>query len=228
MSADPEDWPAASFVADLDPVLRREVLRLGAERRYARGDVLLRQGDSGRSVMVLIDGLTKVSSLSASGDELLLSLRTRGDLLGELGFVTGSPRSALVVAATSVRARVIPAAGFAAFLRQHPEQAMRVSAVVARKLQRANERRAEYQSMTAKKRVAAVLVDVIEMIGDETDAGPRIGPELTQADLASLAVVSLRTVEQLLQDFEQERLLERRRRYLIITGAARLREIAGR
>lgn len=226
--ADSEDWPPASFLADLDPVLRREILRLGDERRYTRGEVLLYQGESGRSVVILLDGLTKVSSLSASGDELLLSLRTRGDLLGEVGFVTGSPRSARVVVATPVRARAISEPEFSAFLRQHPEQAVQVAAVVARKLQRANERRAEYHSMTAEQRVAAVLIDVADMIGSATDAGPCIGPELIQADLASLSVVSLRTVELLLQEFERQRLVERRRRYLIITDAARLNEIAGR
>jgi CRP/FNR family transcriptional regulator, cyclic AMP receptor protein len=226
--ADSEDWPADSFLADLDPALRREVLRLGDERHYERGHVLLHQGELGRSVVILLEGFTKVSLLSASGDELLLSLRARGDLLGEMGFVTGSPRSARVVVAASLRARAISEPEFSAFLSQHPEQAMRLSAVVARRLQRANERRAEYHSMTAEERVAAVLVDVADMIGSATDVGLCIGPELTQADLASLAVVSLRTLEQLLQKFERERLVERRRRYLIITGASRLRGIAGR
>lgn len=226
--SDFEEWPGSSFLAQLAPVPRRQLLDLGVERRYVRGEVVLQQGEPGRSVVVLLEGLTKVSALSVSGDELLLSLRTRGDLLGEMGFVTGFPRSAQVAAATAVRARLISELEFSGFLRRNPEQAMRVSAVLAHKLRRADERRPEYHPAVVEARVAAVLVDVADTAGRPADAGGiSIGPELTQADLASLAMVPSPAFERQLQDFERDGLVQRRHRYLIITGNDRLREIAG-
>jgi CRP-like cAMP-binding protein len=171
--------------------------------------------------------MVKVSTLSVYGDETLLSLRTRGDLLGEMGFVTDSPRSARVVAATLVRARVITEAEFWRFLERHPEQATRVAATVARKLRRANDRRAELHSLMARARIAAILVETADTVGRPDSDGVSIGPELTQADLASLATVSLSTFEKLLQSLEQEGLVRRHRRALIIIRPDRLREIAG-
>lgn len=227
MLKDPGSSPAPTFLSDLAPALQQELLGLGAERHYARGDVVLHQGETSRFVVILLEGLTKVSTLSIYGDETLLSLRTRGDLLGEMGFATGGPRSARVVAATPVRARVITEAEFSRFLDRHPEQATRMAAAVSRKLQRANDRRAEFHSLMARARVAATLVETADTVGSPELDGISIGPELTQADLASLATVSLSTFEKLLQSLEQEGLIKRHRRALIIISVDRLREIAG-
>ena len=224
---EPGEWPAATFLADLSPALRPQLLGLGAEYRYARGEVVLHQGDASRFVIIVLEGMAKISTVSVYGDETLLSLRTRGDLLGEMGFVTDSPRSARVVAATPLRARVITAAEFSRFLERHPEQGTRVAAAVARKLRRANERRAEFHSLMARARIAAILVETADTVGTPDVDGVSIGPELTQADLASLATVSLSTFEKLLQSLEQEGLVKRHRRALIIIRADRLREIAG-
>jgi CRP-like cAMP-binding protein len=220
-------WPASTFLADLGPGARQEILGLGTERRYGRGDVVLRQGDVGTWVVILLDGLAKVSMVTVHGDESLLSLRSRGDLLGEMSFVSGTPRSARVVAATPLRTRVLTEAEFSGFLRGHPEASLRVAASVSRELRRANERRAEFHSLMAKARVCAILVEAARTAGIGVPGGISIGPELTQADLASLATVSLSTFEKLLQGLEKEELVERRRRALLILRPDRLREIAG-
>ncbi|HEV2634377.1 MAG TPA: Crp/Fnr family transcriptional regulator [Actinocrinis sp.] len=222
-----DEWPASTFLAGLAAPRRAELLRLGTERRYDRGETILNQGDLSTSVLFLIEGVTKISTVSAYGDESLLSLRTRGDLLGEMAFATGSPRTARVVAATPVRARVLAAAEFSAFLDQHPETGLLVAGAVARKLQRANERRAEFHSLMARARVAAILVEAARTIGRPVPEGLSIGPELTQADLASLASVSLSTFEKVLLALENEHLAERRRRALIITRPDELQQIAG-
>jgi CRP-like cAMP-binding protein len=79
----------------------------------------------------------------------------------------------------------------------------------------------------ARARVAATLVETADTVGSPELDGISIGPELTQADLASLATVSLSTFEKLLQSLEQEGLIKRHRRALIIISVDRLREIAG-
>lgn len=220
-------WPAATFLADLGPGALREVLEAGVERRYGRGDVVIRQGDAGSWVVVLLEGLAKVSMSTVQGDESLLSLRSRGDLLGEMAFVSGAPRSARVVAATPIRCRVLTNSEFSSFLRGHPEAGTQVAAAVARELRQANERRAEFHSLMAKARVCAILVEASRTAGIAAPGGISIGPELTQADLASLATVSLSTFEKLLQELERDGVVERRRRALLILGQQRLREIAG-
>ncbi|MBM7772248.1 CRP-like cAMP-binding protein [Actinokineospora baliensis] len=69
------------------------VVAAGAAREYARGEVLLRQGDPGGYALALVRGRVRV----VLADGLLVSLRGAGDLVGELA-TAGVGRTASVVA----------------------------------------------------------------------------------------------------------------------------------
>jgi CRP/FNR family transcriptional regulator, cyclic AMP receptor protein len=221
------NWPAASFLATLTDEQRADLLGRGAKRRLARGRTLMNQGEAGESVALLLDGTVKISAISADGHEALLGLRSVGDLLGEMAVATRGPRTARVVAATDITVRVLPEREFAGYLEQWPGAAAQVTAAVVRKLWTANERRAEFQSCTAAERVVIILSDTAELIGREVPGGVSIGPEITQADLASLATVSVSTIEKVLQSLEHDGLVERRRRALVVTDPRALRGRVG-
>ncbi len=221
------NWPAGSFLAALSVEQRADLLGRGAERRLSRGRTLMNQGEAGEGVALLLDGAVKISALTVDGHEALLGLRSAGDLLGEMAFVTRGPRTARVVAATDIVVRVLPEREFAAFLEQRPGAAAKVTATVVHKLRTANERRAEFQSCTAAQRVVIILSDTMVRFGHEIPAGLSIGPEITQADLASLATVSVSTIEKVLQTLERDGLVERHRRALIVTDPPALRGRVG-
>jgi len=211
------DWPAASFLGSLSLVQRADLLGRGAAQHHARGKVLIDQGTLSRTVFVLLDGVVKISAFSSEGHESVLGLRTRGDLIGEMAFVTRSARSARVAAITPLEVRVLTEPAFAAYLADWPNAASDVAATVAHKLRAANERRAEFVACSAATRVATILGEVAGMIGRPVAEGQTIGHEVTQGDLASLASVSLRTLEKVLKNLEHEGKVKRQRRALIIT-----------
>jgi CRP-like cAMP-binding protein len=218
-------WPARSFLATIGPRAAGELLRRGRERAFRRGETVLDHGGDSRHVVLLVSGLAKVVGSAAPGHESVLALRTRGDLLGEMAFLTGLPRSARVAAAGPVRARLISADGFAAFLAEHPAAATAVAETVTHRLRKANERRTEFAALSAAARIAHALADVADVYGPAPGGGWVVGPECTQADLASLASVSVRTVEKVLRDLEEAGLVERRRRALAVRDPQALREV---
>lgn len=222
------DWPATTFLGSLSPAQRADLLERGTAQRYARGKVLIDQGTLGRTVFVLLDGVVKISAFSSEGHESVLGLRTRGDLIGEMAFVTRSARSARVVAIAPLQVRVLTEPTFAAYLSDWPNAASDVAAAVARKLRAANERRAEFVACSAATRVSVILGEVACMIGRPVAEGMTIGREVTQGDLASLASVSLRTLEKVLKDLEHEGRVKRQRRALIITDPELLRNRWGK
>ena len=84
--------------ADLD--------RLAAKlemRTFPRGVTIVRQGDLGASMFVLVDGKVTVSVHSRSGEERVATLGS-GDVVGEMSLLTGARRNATVVAARQVTA----------------------------------------------------------------------------------------------------------------------------
>jgi CRP/FNR family transcriptional regulator, cyclic AMP receptor protein len=210
------------FLGVLTSAQRTAMLELGMSRAYRPGQVMLREGFPGEAVIIIFRGLARVVALAEDGREILLAFRGRGDLVGEMAVLSGAARSATVVAATEVQGQLIRAAPFIAFLERSPSVANRVSDTMAGKLRAANQRRLEFGAYPAECRVARVLAEIALAHGHSEGGTLRIGREITQADLASLAVASVRTVEKVLRAFEFDGVVLRRRRDLIVTDLAAL------
>lgn len=185
----------------------------------------MREGGPADVVIVVLEGLALVTAASEDGKEILLGLRGDGDLLGEMGALSSNTvRSATVTAATRLRGCVIRAASFVTFLERNPQVANRVSDIVASKLRAANRRRLEFNAYPAEARVVQVISEVAVAFGHRDADGWRIGPEITQANLASLASASVRTIEKILRALEHDGVVARRRRDLIVTDLPALEE----
>jgi CRP/FNR family transcriptional regulator, cyclic AMP receptor protein len=69
------------------------------QRRFAAGEVLLREGDPSDEVVLIEAGRAEV--LRAAGDgSILLGTVGPGEFIGEMGVLEGRPRSATVRAAS--------------------------------------------------------------------------------------------------------------------------------
>ena len=80
-----------------------ERLLATAERRaFAQGEVVVRHGERGNELMVILDGQCEVRN--AMND--LLAVLESGALLGEVGFIDGEGRSANVFASEPAEALV--------------------------------------------------------------------------------------------------------------------------
>ena len=81
---------------------------LGAPRRHRRGATVLFEGDTGDTVLFVVEGRLKVLTTTTDGRELVLGLRGPGELLGELTAIAqdGRARYATVVALDDLHVRV--------------------------------------------------------------------------------------------------------------------------
>jgi CRP/FNR family cyclic AMP-dependent transcriptional regulator len=174
-----------TFIALLSDVDRDALLELGGPRSFARGERLMRQGEPGESVLVLLEGHVKVSDIDVQGREMVLSFRGSGDVLGELTFMHAGPRSSNVTAIEPVAVRAVAASAFRAYLIEHPTAALTLIEVISGRLRDANRKRVQFGDLDTIGRVAARLVELGERYGDRTDAGIEIRLPVSQEDLGS-------------------------------------------
>ncbi len=219
-------WPHRSFLGSLTSGDRQGLLALGTAWDYPLGKTILRQGEEGAIVVLLLSGIAKINIVAETGTEVLVGIRGAGELIGEMAPLSGESRSASAVAATKVSARVIKAEPFLRYLDQSPRVANRLAQMMADRLRAANRRRLEFSSYPVDGRIARVLSEVALAHGHQQGTTWRIGREITQADLASLAAASVRTVEKVLKAFEQEGLVLRKRRDLIVVNPRALADKA--
>ena len=103
-----------------------------AEKIFAGGEVLVRQGDEGGSFFVLGDGRVKVTVRKEGRAEDVAQLAP-GEFFGEMSLLTGEPRSATVTAETDTRALVLSHEVFRSILEGNNDLAGELAAVLARR-----------------------------------------------------------------------------------------------
>ncbi|MEU8818729.1 Crp/Fnr family transcriptional regulator [Actinoplanes sp. NPDC048796] len=216
-------WPPGTFLGGLTPAAAGELLGLSARHRYQGGRPILREGALGSHVVVLESGFVKVTTADFA---TLLGLRLPGELIGEIGPLTGSPRSATVTACGTVHAGVVTKDAFEEFLRRHPAASTLVMAMIARQLSWANRRRSDFAVYPAPVRLARLLAEIAETCGrDRPDGGVEITVPLSHPELAAMIAVSRATVQNAVQELRAAGLIATAYRRIVVLDQAALAAI---
>ena len=220
------EWSESTLLAGLSAVDRAALLDAGTKVHRADGYRMIEQGTDNDHAYLLLSGTVKISAGDGNGHSALLGIRIAGDLVGEMGSLEGTTRSADVTACGVVTAKVIRAAELRALTRQRPDIAVGIAMMIGRRLRWANRRRLDFTSRDPRARVAHVLYEVVRGYGVKRPTHWEIGVPLTQSEIASLAGTKLRTAEKELQTFEREGVLIRKYRRIDVGDLDRLRRIA--
>ena len=143
-------WPYGTFLQRLGPPVRVALLELGVRRRVPPGQIVIHEGVRESHLVLLEEGLTKVTATLPDGRAALLALRVGGDLVGEMSALNDRPRSASVTTCGPATYRVIQPDRFKAFLKEHPDAALELAAMVSDRLRWSNRRRIDFTSYPVK------------------------------------------------------------------------------
>lgn len=190
----------------------------GATRTYARRTYLFHQGDAADRVYFLIRGRAEVSASSPAGKRQLLGILEPGRLLGELGILADSPRTASILFLEDSVVWSVDADLFRSFLAEHPGSSLALLGALARLAESSEAFAEDLLWLDLKGRVAKRLLQlgVLEARGEG-----RVVPAMTHADLASLCGGSRENVSRVLSEFERRGFVRRTdRRYVLLEPAA--------
>ena len=95
------------------------------------GAALIRQGDMGGSMFVILDGAADVTVKGVDGGEQQVNVLALDDIVGEMSLLTGAPRTATVKAATPLRVLEITKEAIEALLPNAPELLDQFSQILA-------------------------------------------------------------------------------------------------
>jgi len=107
---------------------KADLARAAGERRFGKGETLIREGDQGDTFYVIVSGEVAVAR---GGTEV--ARLARGAYLGEMSLLTGDPRSATVVATTDVVVLELDREAFARHFTTQPERANQLSELLAQR-----------------------------------------------------------------------------------------------
>jgi len=118
----------------LAPEDLQRIATAATERLYPADEALVREGDPGDELIVIVEGSVRVIH-GYGDDERLIRTYEAGDHIGELAVLTDRPRAATVVAGREgVRGMVIGGEALRAILRERPDAAMAMLATLAQRI----------------------------------------------------------------------------------------------
>ena len=104
----------------ISPELLAKLSDRGGQRTYARGELLIREGEASTDVYILLAGELRCFTTDDKGRELDFNTMTPGEFFGELS-LDGGLRTASVQATSGAICVVVAQADVQAFLGEYPE-----------------------------------------------------------------------------------------------------------
>ncbi|HUS39509.1 MAG TPA: protein kinase [Pirellulales bacterium] len=101
---------------------------------FPEGEIFIRQGTPGTSLVVITEGVADIVSADEGGERHLIGRAGRGHVLGEMSLLGDQPRSADAIARTIVKALELPAETFHQLAQQHPQICVVLTNLVASRL----------------------------------------------------------------------------------------------
>ncbi|MFI9024898.1 Crp/Fnr family transcriptional regulator [Streptomyces sp. NPDC053560] len=190
------------------------------------GDALISEGDRAQELVVLHQGLVKVTAQLDGGRVLLMDMRIAGDVVGELAAMDLGPRSATVTACGEVVATVVPQHELRPFLLAHPEVSLALNRVLCGRLRRSDRWRLEFGGYPVLVRLARVLVELAVTYGRQERKSVRIDVNLSQSEFAALTGSTTNTVHKALAQLRKDGLVITGIRRTYVRDLARLRMVA--
>ena len=112
----------------------RVLAQRAVERRFSPDEMLFWEGEPCAGIFLIVDGSVKIFRSSAGGRELMLAIETAPSTVAELPLFDGGPYPASVRAVGPVVSLFINKNDFQQVCRQYPDVALKVLAVVGKRL----------------------------------------------------------------------------------------------
>jgi CRP-like cAMP-binding protein len=109
------------------------------ERTFKPGEYLMKQGDSGIGLFIILSGRVRIEKTDATGKQVEIAENGAGEIMGEMAVFDGSPRSASVVAIQDTTCLVLASWEFNSFLKTYPEAALELLPIIVRRFRETND-----------------------------------------------------------------------------------------
>jgi len=212
------------FAAMTPPELD-SVLTMAAEHRYRRGQTIFQKDDAGSSLMAVLGGRVRISTVSAEGKEVTLNVISPGEVFGEIALLDGKPRSADATAIEDTTLLVLERRDFMPFILNNQDLTARLLAILCERLRRTSVALEDIALFDLPVRLARVLLQLSEDYGRPTGAGLRIDMKLSQKDLSNLVAATRESINKQLRAWRETGLVSLDGGYIILLRPSRLKAL---
>lgn len=192
-------------------------------RRFGKREFVVRKGEAGTSLLMLVSGRLQVIALSEDGREIGLDFVEPNDYFGELSIIDGGPRSASVIATTEAVVGFLPKVHAQNLFYHHPS----VIEALLKRLCNTIRQASNYRSLLGLTRAYARVYSVLETAVARASGDQAVIESLpNQHAIAIMANVSRETVSRALKALQDAGVIEKSGRRLVVRDPQMLGRLA--
>jgi CRP/FNR family transcriptional regulator len=179
-----------------------------ANRNYAPGDAVYREGEYGDALYVLVSGVMKLFRPYSGSKEATLRLLRDWDIFGHLAFAGEARQRAYAEAVTDCVVTKVPKIFVERAVRQEPRVAFKIMTLLELRLVQYEELVKCLLPRETEVRLANLLPILAQKFGDRRDGVVTIDLRLTHQDLAAMVASTRESVTKVLNEMRGRGLIE--------------------
>lgn len=177
-------------------------------RKYKKGEKIFSFGDEPNFMYVIINGIIKISMYLTDGREQVLYTYDEGDFVGAHNLLTNEPYLYESTALSETEVLLISKIDFDNILKKNNEILLKILDQSFKRIRRSEELVDRLVGINADFKVAKVLLDLKDELGEERPDGILIRSHLTREELGSYSGVVRETLSRKLSSFEKMGLIK--------------------
>jgi CRP-like cAMP-binding protein len=197
----------------------------GTKLTYSKGEFIIRPGETPPGVLYIEEGLVKAYDITKYGEENLLIIRKKGEVLGLTWAVTNQDRHIIYSALAPTTVWVTSREAFLEFIRKKPVAALPVVDMITDMYRLHSERIMTLEYRTVRERLVSFLLTTASRFGEKTPRGVRIAVPLKHQDIASSISATRETTSRAIADLERKGQLTSDQSIITLTDEASLRSL---
>lgn len=207
---------ANPLFSELNSDALKDLFAIAASQTYAAHQMVLKQGEPGDEMFIIVRGKLTVRLHLADEEEITIGELTTGEAFGEIALFDQCTRTATVITSEPCEFLVLHRDAFNAFLMDHPAVAVQLLSVMAKRLRKTNDllKDSMYSEITA--RLADAIRNIANAYGKHTRKGLQIDTVFNDSELGEIAGIPRDVVSAQLKHWRKEGVINISHGYLTL------------
>jgi CRP-like cAMP-binding protein len=209
----------------LSPEEIDKLLQYARVERYPAGEEICAKGSPGQSMMAVLRGTAKMTSVSRDGKEVVLNIMHSGEIFGEIGLLDGGERSADAVAMSDCEILVVNRRDFMPILEERADLCLILLRILCQRLRQTSEQVEDVLFRHLESRMAKKLLQLAEGTTLHTVPGSSVELHVSQRELGNIASGSRESINKILQSWHRAGWIELGKGTIVIRDIAAIERL---
>ena len=193
-----------------------ELNKMVKEKEIEKNQPIYFPNEPSNSIYFLKTGRVKISRYSDDGKEMIMAFINPGEVFGEMAYLGEEERTDIAITVEPSFICAINKNDFAQFIEKNPSLNLRLTRLIGLKLKSYSERIEDLVFKDSKQRVISFLLKLAEDNGKKVGEQIFVKPFLKHQDIADLTACARQTVNDVLTDLREKKIIDFDRKKLII------------